>query len=183
MGTLQSNLARRNAALGKPPGHLSKYKPEYISTGRMLAEAGATNHEIADYLKISISTFTGWMLRYPDFAEAVRTGKFAADDRMEASLYHRGLGQVVTKKDIRTIKERDKAGHVVERVVVTEYEEQLPSDTASMIFWLKNRRSNDWKERHEHRVDLGSLTDEQLEQRFKRIVAPLIDGEYSRVDK
>lgn len=34
--------------------------------------------------------------------------------------------------------------------MLIEYEEEVPPDTTACIFWLKNRRSDLWRDKREH---------------------------------
>lgn len=36
-----------------------------------------------------------------------------------------------------------------EYVEVTEIEEEIPPDTTAMIFWLKNRKPNEWRDKRD----------------------------------
>lgn len=57
---------------------------------------------------------------------------------MAKSLYHKGMGY--KHKVVKVFATKD--GEVIEH----EYEERLPPDTASAIFWLKNRRRDKWRD-------------------------------------
>ena len=72
-------------------------------------------------------------LREPgSFRASIKSGREDADARMAQSLFHRGIGYSHKAEKIAF----DKEGNVLLR----EYVEHYPPDTASMIFWLKNRR-------------------------------------------
>lgn len=118
----------------------SKFKAEYIEQGRKLAQLGATDVEIADFFEVSRSTLSLWKLEHAEFADALKVGKDAADDRVEASLYHRALGYSHDAVKIVTV---DKA---IEEV---PYVEHYPPDTTACIFWLKNRRKDQWRDKNE----------------------------------
>jgi hypothetical protein len=126
-------------------GRPTKFKREFVKLGRSLAEAGGTDREIAGELGIAPSTFYSFCLRYPEFSEAVKVGKAPTDDRVERSLYDRATGYAYTEQ--QAIKVKD--GAQKERVEIVEVERFMPPDTTSMIFWLKNRRSGDWRDKQE----------------------------------
>jgi hypothetical protein len=53
---------------------------------------GATDAVLADAFQVRISTIRLWMNNYPEFSEAIRVGKDAANQRVERSLYERANG-------------------------------------------------------------------------------------------
>ena len=67
-------------------GRPTKYKPEYVQFAKSLAKLGATDANLADAFQVRISTIRLWMNIYPEFSEAIRVGKDAANKRVERSL-------------------------------------------------------------------------------------------------
>jgi hypothetical protein len=64
----------------------------------------------------------------------------------------------IAKGTLFNIRKRDKAvDEAIQRgkdkvdiqVVAALYKKALAGDTTAMIFWLKNRRPNEWRDRHE----------------------------------
>ena len=103
-----------------------------------LCELGATDQEIADIWGIDVATFYRWKASFPELCEAVTEAKEVADRRVVRSLYHRALGYSHPDTDIRVIRGK---------VVQTEIRKHYPPDAASMIFWLKNRNPENWRDR------------------------------------
>ena len=74
--------------------------------------------------------------------------------------------------------------HADDQVEHTLYRKALSGDTTACIFWLKNRRSADWRDKREvehsgqvkHTYDLDSLEDAQLAD-LERILADAERGE------
>lgn len=101
------------------------------------ARDGDTEEIIAKKLGIGRSTLTRWKHDYPQFAEALRKGKEVIDREVENSLLKAALGyeyeeQAVTNKG--------------EVVTIRKY--QHPNTTA-MIFWLKNRKPQEWRDKQQ----------------------------------
>ena len=69
-------------------------------------------------------------------------GKSRADAGVAASLFHRAKGY---SHDAVKIVADAKTG--AEHIV--PYTEHYPPDTTACIFWLKNRRKNDWRDGHD----------------------------------
>ena len=73
-------------------GRPTKYKPEYVQFAKQLAKLGATDAGLADAFQVRISTIRLWMNNYPEFSEAIKVEKAAANQRVERSLYERANG-------------------------------------------------------------------------------------------
>lgn len=121
-------------------GRPTKYTPENLSMVRMLAKLGATNQEMAEALNVTLSTFHLWRNTHEEFSDAIKVGKDAADDRVAESLYQRAMGYSHPELDIRVID-----GAIVETQVIKHY----APDTTAAIFWLKNRRPQEWRDKQE----------------------------------
>lgn len=124
----------------KGEGRPTDFKPEFVDQARKLCEFGATDTEIADFFRVSDRTIYRWQIKYPEFCQALKVGKGAADDRVERALYHRATGYTFD-----AVKIFMPAG--AKKPVHAKYREHVPPDTTSMIFWLKNRKPDEWRDR------------------------------------
>ena len=115
-----------------PAGRPSPYKPDFARIAERLCRNGATDLEVADILGISVRTFYRWCLLHDEFTAAVRTGKGAADDRVERALYQRAVGYDYTAEKIVT----PKGGGPV----VMPYMIHVPADVRAAMHWLAIRR-------------------------------------------
>lgn len=123
-----------------PGGRPSEYEDDYAEQAKKLCALGATDVDMADFFGVSLRTINNWKVRYPEFLHALKEGKDAADDRVERSLYHRAVGYTFDAVKIMSYE-----GSVIE----APYREHVPPDTTAAIFWLKNRRPSDWRDRRE----------------------------------
>jgi hypothetical protein len=123
-------------------GRPSKFKPEMAEQARRLCELGATDREVADFFHVSESTLNLWKLDHPGFSESLKLGKDAPDNRVEKSLYRRALGY---SHEAVKIFADPKTG--AEQIV--PFTEHYPPDTTAAIFWLKNRKPAEWRDRQE----------------------------------
>jgi hypothetical protein len=81
-----------------------------------------------------------WRATYPEFSEAMKSGKSLADDRVERSLYQRAWGyEVDIKKTVIKKEGRD----VV--TTTTEFREHIPGDVTAQTRWLAHRRPKQWR--------------------------------------
>lgn len=123
----------------KKTGRPSEYTPKYCSIVTRLCLLGAKNEDIAKSFEISTSTLNDWMKRYPAFLNAIKAGRENADAFVADSLYHRALGY----KHKAHKMQLDRSGNWK----VKEYIEHYPPDPTAAIFWLKNRKPDQWREK------------------------------------
>ena len=125
-------------------GRPSKYEPVMCERARAMAERGAVDAEIAAALGVALSTLYLWRSQFPEFSEALKRGKDVADDMVEGALFRRATGY---SQDAVKIMQHE--GSPIE----VPYVEHHPPDTTAAIFWLKNRRPKEWRDKRD--VDLG----------------------------
>ena len=114
----------------------TKYKKEYPKIAESMCKLGAVDVEIAVALDINISTLYRWSGKHKEFCDALKVGKEPADKRVEMALYHRAIGYSHNEDDIRAVNGE---------IVITPTTKRYPPDTTAMIFWLKNRRAEQWR--------------------------------------
>lgn len=123
------------------PGRPSLYSLELCELAAKHYAQGATDVEVADALGIHVATLYRWQHEHPEFREAARVAKEAADDRVERSLYHVAVGY--SYDTVRILQHNGKP-------VVVPYREHVPPDAKAAAFWLKNRQPEKWRDRIEH---------------------------------
>lgn len=101
-----------------------------------MCELGATDRDVADALGVTTTTINRWKQSKTEFCASLKTGKDPADDRVEMALYQRATGYSYDAVKI--------FNHQGEPVIVP-YVEHVPPDTTACIFWLKNRRPDEWR--------------------------------------
>ena len=139
-------------------GRPTEFKPEFVEQSAKLCALGATDDEIADFFEVHRSTIYRWKLEHPDFCDAIKTAKDVADERVERSLYQKATGYNVTEEQAVKIK----VEQYKEAVEVVQVEKHIPADTTAAIFWLKNRRKHEWRDKHEYEHELGARTAQAL---------------------
>lgn len=123
-----------------PAGRPSKFKPEFVEQARKLCALGATDREVAEFFNVTEQTLNNWKVDHPEFFESLKLAKKEADERVEQSLYRRALGYSHDAVKILAGKEG---------VIREPYVEHYPPDTTAAIFWLKNRKPAEWRDRQE----------------------------------
>jgi hypothetical protein len=115
----------------------SKYKPEFAEQAAKLCLLGATDAQLADFFEVSVSTVNLWKVQHEAFSESIRVPKGLADERVEQSLFRRAMGYEHDEVDIKVVDKE---------IVITPIRKYYPPDTTAMIFWLKNRNPEQWRE-------------------------------------
>lgn len=164
----KADAASKKRGRGQP----TKYKAEYVEKARKLCEAGATDVDVADFFGVSVRTIYRWQSQHPEFCQALKVGKEPADDRVEASLFHRAVGYSYDAEKIFQFQ-----GEVIR----VPYREHVPPDTAAAFIWLKNRRPELWRDKQEidHNHGFHELTDEQIAKRLQELIGKAGGGSAS----
>lgn len=149
---------------GRPTLYNKKLHP---MLGKLLAEQGMTDEQISSELGVSTQTYYNWQNKYREFLESIRDGKENKDAMVENALFQRATGVVVKAQKPVVVSQGQGLGSVVELV---EYEDRMPPDPTSMIFYLKNRRPDRWRDKQEleHSGDIG-IVPMTREERAARI--------------
>ena len=108
-----------------------------------------TDKEISTFLGINELTLNRWKLKYPDFSKSLKDWKDEADSRIEHSLAERATGYRTKVKKPIVVSDGSIRGSHIEWV---EVEEVWPPDPTSMIFWLKNRHPDRWRDKKESEI-------------------------------
>jgi hypothetical protein len=136
-------------------GRPSKFKEEFIPQAEKLCKLGATDMEIADFFGVEVRTLYRWKAENEQFCQALKAGKDVADERVERSLFARANGYEHDETDIRVV-----GGEIVQTPIRKYY----PPDTTACIFWLKNRRPAEWRDKveqeHSGAIQIGRVTRE-----------------------
>lgn len=116
-------------------------EPDNLILLEAWARDGLTDEQIASNMGITTSTLYDWKKKYSDISESLKRGKEVVDIQVENALLKRALGyeyeEVKTKKEMGVITE------------VTTTKKFIPPDTTAQIFWLKNRKPDQWRDKRE----------------------------------
>ena len=107
---------------------------------------GATDEEIAARLKIGKSAFYEYKREFSEFSDILKETKEFVDAEVENSLLKRALGYQYDE----ITRERNALGEIVVTKVVTK---QVVPDTTAQIFWLKNRRPKQWRDKQSEEIN------------------------------
>lgn len=105
------------------------------------ARDGLTEEQIANNIGISRQSLWEWKKKEVDILNALKKGKEVVDIEVENALLKRALGYTITLKEQKV--DKDGCVHTLEKDV------HVPGDTTAQIFWLKNRRKQQWRDKVE----------------------------------
>jgi hypothetical protein len=118
-------------------GRPTTYKPENAEIARQACMLGATNDALAERFEVCRRTIDNWIATIPDFSDAVRQGREVADEAVVSALFARATG--LEQKMTKVFCHRGQP-------VTANYTVQLQPDVRACIFWLRNRRPDQWRE-------------------------------------
>lgn len=174
-------MARKKGSKNPNAGRKTDYRVAYNKQVEKLCKLGATDVEIADFFEVTERTLNTWKKQYPKFLQSIKSGKITADLEVADKLHTRATGYDIeesycdiTEELVCPISTDDKgkfksklaqAQQDFEQFKTTEdaktvkYKKNehksmrhIPADTTAAIFWLKNRRPKDWRDKQEHEL-------------------------------
>lgn len=101
------------------------------------AKDGLIDEQIAKNMGVAYSTFKDWKKRFPDLSAVLKRSKEVVDREVENALFESAKGFVYEEETVTNTG-----------VVVTVKKYSKPNVTAQ-IFWLKNRKRNEWRDKQE----------------------------------
>lgn len=126
------------------------------------ARDGLTEEQIANNIGISRQSLWEWKKKEVDILNALKKGKEVVDIEVENALLKRALGYTITLKKQKV----DKEGCVHDL-----FEDvHVPGDTTAQIFWLKNRRKQQWRDKVEFETNNEELN------KVKELLSKISDG-------
>ena len=144
------------------PGRPTKFKPEFVAQAVKLAALGATDREVAEFFEVEERTLYRWKHEHEAFCQALKVGKASADERVEQALYRRAVGYVQDDTHFSAYE-----GAVTQ----TPYVKVVPPDTTAAIFWLKNRKPEEWRDMKAQEISGPNGAPLEVHQMTDRVAA------------
>lgn len=114
------------------------------------ARDGLIDEQIAKNIGVSYSTFRDWKKRFPALSAALKESKEVVDRQVENALFKSAVGFIYKEEAVTN------AGDVV---LVKKYSKP---NTTAQIFWLKNRKREQWTDKSEVKVE-GTIQTNKLD--------------------
>ena len=120
------------------PGRPTLYKPENAELARQSCMLGATNRDLADLFEVARCTIDRWIAGIPEFRHAVRQGRHVADAAVAEALFARATGYSYKAQKVFLYRGKP---------VTVDHTVDLPPHVGACMFWLHNRRPQQWCEK------------------------------------
>ncbi len=133
-------------------------EPEGLLKIEGWARDGLTDEQIAHNMGIAYSTLKNWKDKHMAILAALKKGKEVVDRQVENALLQRALGYEYTETTREYVPELGEM-HVTKKVT-----KQVAPDTTAQIFWLKNRKPQEWRDKQE-RLD-NTVEDNDMVLKF-----------------
>jgi len=128
-------------------GRPTQYKKEFCEQAAKLCALGAIDVQLADFFQVSERTLNTWKKKHPEFLQSLKDAKDDLDSKVERSLFERATG--FSHKDTKF------ATHEGVITDEKEYDKHYPPDITAMIFWLKNRQPDKWRDKIDHDIEFN----------------------------
>lgn len=162
-------MAKEPAKRGQPTKYDEKFHPLLAYN---MALRGLTDEQMAKEMDIAESTFHLWKTKHSDFSESLKRGKEEPDSKVEGTLYQKALGfyQSVRKPMVVSL-----GSGMGSEIQYAEFDEYIPPSDTAIIFTLKNRRPDKWRDKqeieHSGGLDMTTMSQEEFDRRAAEILA------------
>ena len=127
-------------------GQPSKYPKINLKQVEKLAGYGLIEKEIADIIGIGASTLTLYKVEHPEFLATIKRGKLKSDMQVVKSLYKRAIGYKFKEIHLESIVVGDNETPALKKKTIIK---EIAPDVTAQIYWTKNRRPQDWRDRQD----------------------------------
>ncbi|WP_428668074.1 terminase [Runella sp.] len=142
------------------PGRPTKYDRSFVKLAYNYCLLGADDVFLSKAFEVNVDTIYEWKKKHKEFSESIKRGKMIADGTIAASLFKRAKGFKFEEETFERVKKHQQPlpsennPHpepvVSDKLVVSKRViKYFPPDPLSMIFWLKNRQPEMWREKPE----------------------------------
>lgn len=133
--------------------------PEGLLKIQGWARDGLSDKQIAHNIGITQTTLYEWQKRFPELSEALKKGKEVVDREVENAMLKRALGYEYDEVTQEPVTDKDTG--ITEMRVTKRVTKQIVPDVTAQIFWLKNRKPEEFRDKRDVElsgsVDLGSI--------------------------
>lgn len=148
-----------------------RYK-EWLTDDNLLliegwARDGLTDEQIAHNMGIACSTFYNWLNAHVEIVEAIKKGRQPLDLMVENALLKSALGYDAEEETWE--RKFNRVTGEYEMICVKKTKKHIPPSNTAQIFWLKNRKPNEWKDRTDKKILFEDDSD-ALSKAFEELV-------------
>lgn len=114
---------------------VTEYQGLFANIAKVMCQGGAAYWQLALAFQVDEDTIREWISTHQDFAAGCKYGMNFADDTVERSLYQRAVGYEY--RDVKIFRYKG-------QVIYAPYTKYMPASVQACIFWLINRRPDEW---------------------------------------
>lgn len=118
---------------------------------------GLTDEQIASNIGINQTTLYDWSKKFPEFSKSLKKGLEEANIAVENALFKSACGYdyVETTEELKW----DNKTKSFVMMVTKRQTKHMPASQTAQIFWLKNRRAENWRDKIDNSKPLNEETD------------------------
>jgi len=140
--------AKPSTKKGGRRGKFEKWlEPDNLEKIKDWRRNGATFEDLSKLMKVSVSTIKKWGVQFSAFSAALKEGEIY-DDEAEQVLHTLGVTGWVVQDVVEELRVNPATGKE-ELMVVKRVTKQIPPSASALIFWLKNRRPDKWRDKRD----------------------------------
>lgn len=122
-------------------GRKSRFEPKYLPIIYKYTAGGHTEQGVARRIGISDRTWAYWKEKHPEILQVLKKAKDDPDAAVERSLYRMATGY--HQEVMEPVFDRKNG-----EVAYATYKKYFAPNVTAAIFWLKNRRKEQWADTH-----------------------------------
>ena len=111
---------------------------------RWAAQRNLDLAEVAHQIGVPVEQFRAWLREHPDMAGAVAEGQRTADAHVVQALFKRATGYEFETSESTVVRGKSKE---IKKFKLKKFQHHAPADVRAIIFWLKNRLPDQWRDR------------------------------------
>lgn len=110
---------------------------------------GLTDEQIAENIGINRKTLYEWKNKYDLICNALKRGKVVFDSEAEQALHKAGVGYFVEEVETYITETNG-----IQTKRIKKNKKWIPPNVTALIFWLKNRKSDKWRDRKTQDINI-----------------------------
>jgi hypothetical protein len=134
-----------------------KFRPEMVQQAYKLYLLGRTDEQVADFFGVKRDAIYVWVRNRPEFREARKEGRVAADANVASSTYDNCHDRKIKVKKKKWLNTKDGPCEVEE-----EEEVFVRADSRAQQFWMQNRHPELWNKQAQASLEKEVKHEENL---------------------
>lgn len=119
-------------------------EPENLKQIEMWAREGLSNEQICKNMGVAVTSFFYWRKSSPEFQQALKNGRRVLQLEIENALVKAAKGYDV--EETEETETYDSDGEITGKVIKRK-KRHIPPSVGAIVFYLKNRRPDRWKDK------------------------------------